>query len=251
MQFFELEETGSTNSWVSAHRESLPLPSMVYALNQTSGRGQRGNSWESEPGQNLCASAFFRPGGIPPQRQFAVSEAVALAVTDLLAAYGVDAHVKWPNDIYAGDRKICGILIEHAVTPGEILYTIAGIGVNLNQQRFLSDAPNPVSLVQITGRTTDIGQAAKLLGELLERRLSMIEPDSESGVPQPERERLLHEEYMRKLWRGDGKTYPFLDRLRGERIEAKIADVAPDGILTLSLGEEHRSYAFKEIEFIL
>ncbi len=251
MKIFELEETPSTNSWVSANREQLPLPSLVYALTQTSGRGQRGNSWESESGKNLCASALFQPEGVAPQRQFLVSEAVALAVVDLLADYGVEAKVKWPNDIYAGDGKICGILIEHAVTPGKILYTIAGMGVNLNQRRFFSDAPNPVSVVQLTGEETDIVSAASELGEKLEKRLAMIGGARESETAPTPGELRLHEEYMSKLWRGDGKAYPFLDKLRGERIEARIADVAPDGILTLDLGDERRSYAFKEIEFLL
>lgn len=247
MRIIKLEETASTNTWVSANRADLELPSLVYALRQPAGRGQRGNSWESEPGKNLCASAFFRPAGVAPQCQFAVSEAVALAVTDFLRHHGVEAKVKWPNDIYVGSRKICGILIEHAVTPGEILYTIAGIGINLNQLRFLSDAPNPVSLAMITGREYDVDDAAVLLSDMLERRISaIISADGEPGDPEA-----LHEEFMKTLWRGDASRYPFADRLRGERIEASIAGVAPNGIITLDLGDERRSYAFKEIEFIL
>ncbi|MDE6768514.1 MAG: biotin--[acetyl-CoA-carboxylase] ligase [Muribaculaceae bacterium] len=241
MRIFELEETASTNTWVTANRDSLPMPSLVFARRQTAGRGQRGNSWESEPDKNLCCSIFLRPEGVEPRSQFTVSEAVALAVVDLLAHYGVEAKVKWPNDIYVGDRKICGILIENAITPREILHTIAGIGVNLNQERFISDAPNPVSLTQLTGREYDIPEAAALLADSVERRLEMAMDE-----PEP-----LHKEFMTKMWRGDGGRYPFLDRLRGERIEASIAGVAPDGILTLDLGNEQRSYAFKEIEFLL
>ncbi|MDE6076834.1 MAG: biotin--[acetyl-CoA-carboxylase] ligase [Muribaculaceae bacterium] len=241
MKIIELDETASTNTWVSENRDSLEMPTLVYARSQSAGRGQRGNSWESQPGCNLCASAFFTPDGVEPQLQFAVSEAIALAVVDLLAAYGVESKVKWPNDIYVGNRKICGILIEHAVTPGRILYTIAGMGVNLNQREFLSDAPNPVSLTQITECEYDVAEAAELLSSMIEKRLASIctYPD-------------LHREFLSKLWRGDGGFYPFIDRLRGEQIEARIADIAPDGIITLELtGGDRRSYAFKEIEFIL
>lgn len=241
MRIIELKETGSTNSWVATHREELPMPSLVYALNQTRGRGQRGNSWESEPGMNLCASVLLRPAGVEPRRQFIVSEAVALAVTDLLKEYGVDAMVKWPNDIYAGDCKICGILIEHAVMPREILYTIAGIGINVNQTRFLSDAPNPVSMKQLTDRTYQLDVLAESLGKAIERRLAMMTEDPDS----------MHEEFMARLWRGDGRQYPFFDRLRGERVEASIVDVGRDGIMTLDVGGELRMFAFKEVEFII
>lgn len=250
MKVIALDETDSTNSWVAANRETLDLPTLVFARRQTAGRGQRGNSWESQPGCNLCASAFFSPEGIRPHMQFAVSEAVALAVVDLLQEYGVESKVKWPNDIYVGDRKICGILIEHAVTPGRILYTIAGMGVNLNQRQFLSDAPNPVSLSQITGREYDVDEAALLLAAMLEARLHRICRDSEEEVAAGCAGQ--HNEFLGKLWRGDGELYSFTDRLRGERIEARIKDIAPDGIITLSLADgEERSYAFKEIEFIL
>ncbi len=241
MRIIELKETGSTNSWVAAHREELPMPSLVYALNQTQGRGQRGNSWESEPGMNLCASVLLRPVGVEPRRQFTVSEAVALAVTDLLGECGIDATVKWPNDIYVGDSKICGILIEHAVMPREILYTIAGIGINVNQTRFLSDAPNPVSMKQLTGLTYQIDTLADGLGVAIERRLGMMSDNPD----------LLHEEFMARLWRGDGGRYPFFDRLRVERVDASIADVGRDGIMTLDVGGELRMFAFKEVEFII
>lgn len=241
MRIFELEETASTNTWVAANRDSLPMPSLVFARRQTAGRGQRGNSWESEPDKNLCCSVFLRPEGVAPRCQFVVSEAVALAVVDLLADYGVAAKVKWPNDIYVDDRKICGILIENAITPREILYTIAGIGVNLNQERFISDAPNPVSLIQLTGCEYDILEAAACLADHIEKRMAMT-------VAEPDH---LHKEFMAKMWRGDGGEHPFLDRLRGEHIMARIAGVAPDGIITLDLGDECRSYAFKEIEFLI
>lgn len=241
MHIVELEETASTNTWVKANREALPMPSLVFARRQTAGRGQRGNSWESEPYKNLCASVLIHPAGVEPQRQFSVSEAVALAVVDFLEESGVEAKVKWPNDIYVGERKICGILIENAVMPHEILYTIAGVGINLNQERFISDAPNPVSLTQLTGKRYVVEEAAESLARLVERRIRQTTDDPDG----------LHSEFIARMWRGDGKFYPFFDRIRGERIEGRIADVASKGILTLDLGNEHRSYAFKEVEFLL
>lgn len=242
MEILEIEETGSTNSWLAERAPEMEKPMLVFARRQTAGRGQRGNSWEAEPGKNLSASLLLFPSGIEAASQFVISEAVALAVCDVLAGLGVETSVKWPNDIYAGDGKICGILIEHTIMGRDIVRTIAGVGININQTRFLSSAPNPVSVVGITGKQFRVESVAELLAGAVERRLSSasLGPDA------------LHSEFMERLWRGDGRFHPFLDRLTGERIEARIEDVAPSGILSLrdSAGLLRR-YAFKEVEFIL
>lgn len=268
MKIICIPEAASTNSWVASYSGETDKDFMVYAVAQTAGRGQRGNSWESEPGKNITASALLHPVGIIPARQFIISEAVALAVTDLLAEIGIDAMVKWPNDIYVGDRKICGILIEHSIMPGKILRTIAGIGINVNQQIFRSDAPNPVSVVQLTGATHDIPSLVKRLATHLERRMeiSRNEEVAKSVSSEVENDRAgnlgingdkgnlssLHEEFMQKLWRGDGSLYPFFDRKVNEEIKASVLRVAPDGMLTLKIEDgEERTYVFKEIEFLL
>lgn len=245
MTVIEIPSASSTNSWVAENSATLPAPCLVRAVEQTCGRGQRGNSWEAEPGMNITASALFTPRGIAAAEQFVISEAVALAVTDMLGIYDVEAHVKWPNDIYVGDRKICGILIEHSILGSGITRTIAGIGVNINQTRFLSDAPNPVSLSMLTGAAHDLTETTAALAAALDMRMVSAQA---SGL---EREK-IHSEFMSRLWRGDGRAYPFLDRRSGERIEAAIAGVASDGILSLALaGGETRTYAFKEVEFLI
>lgn len=248
MEIIRIDSTDSTNSWVRRHSGSLTESVLVYALTQTAGRGQRGNSWESEPGMNLTASALLFLAGVLPCDQFCISEAVALAVVDTLDSLGVDAKVKWPNDIYAGDRKICGILIENAVTPSAIVSSIAGIGININQEIWLSDAPNPVSVKQITGSSHDIAEVAAILAGNLERRLCQTADSADNAVDSPRVG--LHREYMARMWRGEGH-HPFRDVRLGERIEAEIADVASDGTLTLDLGTQLRSYAFKEVEFLI
>ena len=250
MEVIELPETDSTNSWVERNRASLSGDCLVYAVSQTAGRGQRGNSWESEPGKNLTASALVHPVGVLPQWQFLISEAVALAVVDFLAPLGVEARVKWPNDVYAGNKKICGILIGHAVMPGVIMHTVAGIGININQREFLSDAPNPVSVWELTGVEHDIADLAAGLAAVLSERLTALyreiaETDDMERVA-------THSEFMGKMWRGDGSFYPFFDRNAGERINARISGVAPDGTLSLETESgETRTYAFKEVEFLL
>lgn len=244
MEIIDLEEVDSTNSYIMREVERLDAPVMVTACSQTAGQGQRGNSWESAPGQNLTFSIFYRPEGLPPMAQFAMSEAVALSVVDFLAELGVDAKVKWPNDIYVADSKICGILIRHSIMGASISYSVIGVGININQDEFLSDAPNPVSVKQLTGRTHDIPLMYVRIGDLIEKRLKLIE-DADYRTR-------LHTEFMQKLWRGDGKDYPFIDCITGERITAAIAGIAPHGPMTLRLPDGTlRTYAFKEAAFVI
>ncbi len=130
---------------------------VLMAREQTAGRGQRGNSWEAAPGMNVTMSVMLRPQGLPAAAQFAISEAVAMGVVDLLDSLGVDgARVKWPNDIYVGDRKVCGILIENSLCGTIVGRSVAGVGLNVNQREFVGGAPNPVSLRQLLGRDLDV-----------------------------------------------------------------------------------------------
>lgn len=220
---------------------------MLAAVAQTAGRGQRGNSWEATPGKNLTFSLLYHPGLLLPARQFAISEAVALAITDVLAGYGIRAKVKWPNDIYVGDNKICGILIDHALCGARIMHTVISAGLNVNQETFVSDAPNPVSMRQLTGADYDLQEVAEATGAALERRLAVItswRPGEDYGLA------ALHSEFMAALYRNDGELHAFTDTATGEEFEARIADVASDGILTLETsGGVRRRYTFKEVGF--
>ena len=154
-----LDSCDSTNA-VLASRPDAQHGTVVATRSQTAGRGQRGNSWEAEPGTNLTFSLLLRPQGFPAARQFELSMLVALGVADVLnSLFGrlgfrdLKARIKWPNDIYVGHKKIVGILIENQLSGAGIDRTIVGIGVNVNQTRFLSDAPNPTSVALLTGRT--------------------------------------------------------------------------------------------------
>lgn len=239
-----LEEADSTNSWASEHCRELEDMTYIEATRQTAGRGQRGNSWESEPGKNLTFSVLYRPDSFAANRQFAISEAVALAIVETLAHFSVDATVKWPNDIYVGDRKICGILIEHSIFGMEIAHSVIGAGLNVNQTEFLSDAPNPVSMTQAAGTKFDLAEVRDELCMRLEKHLEDL--GSEGG------KELAHEEFMRNLWRGDGLFHPFRDAATGREFHARICDVEPEGYLILEDSDEAcRRYAFKEVQFLL
>lgn len=241
MEILRLEEVDSTNTWLANHEKELPETVMVYSHSQRSGRGQRGNSWESEPGRNITASIVFHPEAFDASRQFLISEAVALAIVEYLEGHGIKAEVKWPNDIYVGDKKICGILVEHVVTGRHITRTIAGFGINLNQEKFYSDAPNPVSLYNITGEKYVLEEEVEKVAHKIEKYLEELE----SGESH-------HQKFLGKLWRKDGNFYKFRDVKANEMIEGCILDVADNGLMTIAVKDGgEREYAFKEVEFIL
>lgn len=249
METVFIEETDSTNNWIAQNEKNLTAPVVVRCHTQRAGRGQRGNSWESEPGKNFTGSVLLKPESFPASRQFLLSEAVALAVKDTLEEYGIKAKVKWPNDIYVGNKKICGILVEHVVTGCNITRTIAGIGVNVNQECFYSDAPNPTSMVIETGRIYNLEEVSEKLGENIGRRVGIPDTLADGISVNPES---LHSEFTASLWRNDGQFHPFIDKKRGETILARIENVGFDGMLTVTTDSgEKREFAFKEIEFVI
>ena len=151
-----LESVDSTNEECKRHISDLDNLSVVAALSQTCGKGQRGNVWISDPGKNLTFSIVLKfpfnvkAGLLEPMHaydQFVLSEIAALAVVDLLAEHGIQAKIKWPNDIYIGDRKICGILIENSLRGEWLQHSIIGIGLNVNQRNFDVTLPNPTSMM--------------------------------------------------------------------------------------------------------
>ena len=156
-RILRVAETTSTNSLLRELiiKESLSEGSVVVADFQTAGRGQIGNVWESEAGKNLMFSTVLYPTCIPANRQFLISQIAALSVKETLDLYTDHVTVKWPNDIYWKDKKICGMLIENDLSGHNLYCSIIGIGINLNQAVFRGDAPNPVSLFQIIGKEVD------------------------------------------------------------------------------------------------
>lgn len=226
---------------------------VVYTDRQTAGRGQRGNSWESEPFKNVTMSILLRPENVAPNQQFWLSEISALAVERVLSKYIGNVSIKWPNDVYYKDFKICGMLIEHSLSGGKINYTILGIGINVNQRVFLSDAPNPISLVNVLGHEVP---TSEILDGLVDEILTMC-------GQLPEKAEEIHREFLSKLYRRDG-FHEYQSTIRsasadglsvleeGEHFQARIVNVHPDGMLALMTTEGHiHTFAFKEVAFIL
>ncbi|MCM1369282.1 MAG: biotin--[acetyl-CoA-carboxylase] ligase [Candidatus Amulumruptor caecigallinarius] len=240
-----IDKTDSTNKYLLENAGELGNFTMVVAGIQTEGRGQRGNRWESEPGKNLTFSVWHTPVNILAKEQFVISEAVALAVVDLLATYGISATVKWPNDVYVGDSKICGILIEHSLQGSRICNSRIGVGINVNQTVFTSDAPNPMSMKMLTGSDYDLHRLAEEAGCTIQKHLELC--------GSPEGRTILHEKFTRNLWRGNGMAFPFRRRSEESVFPGVIVGVAHDGaisILDTATGVMSK-YLFKEVEFIL
>ncbi|MBT8722631.1 biotin--[acetyl-CoA-carboxylase] ligase [Bacteroides uniformis] len=217
----------------------------LMAEYQTAGKGQRGNSWESEYGKNLTFSTVFYPQTIAPASQFILSMAVASAIRTALAHY-VHAdclQIKWPNDIYWKDKKIVGILIENDLTGSQISQSIVGIGININQEEFHSSAPNPVSLRQITQKETDRMEVLNSVLEHIINLYSRIENRETDIITK------IQEYYLKAQSRKEG-YHPYCDA-KGE-FTAKLIRVEPDGHLILKdKNGSLRKYTFKEVKYIL
>lgn len=241
-KIIHIDETDSTNRWLQQHgdgsfcvnadlhKKNRPL--CVLADYQTAGRGCGSNKWESERGKNLLFSILTHPLELPIMKQFHISRAISLAICEALDQHIGDVSIKWPNDIYWRDGKLGGILIENRLQGKMIRDSIIGVGLNVNQQVFHSDAPNPVSLWQIHGQQTD---RKALLEDILQRFGLLMGED-------------LEKRYFARLYRSRG-FHPYAD-CQGAFM-AEIIDVEPDGHLLLrdEDGKERR-YAFKEVRFV-
>lgn len=236
---YRIASTTSTND--EARDPKYRHGDAVWAERQTAGRGQRGHAWQSPEGENLTFSLVLEPRFLPVGEQFLLSEAISLALVDTFEEYGIAARIKWTNDIYVGDRKIVGMLIEHNYSGSTLSRTIAGIGINVNQTAFDPALPNPVSMAQLTGRTFDRGRVLDTFLEKCGHRYEQLrEGDRES----------LQEDYCRRMYRlGERHTY----RIPGRGvIEGVIEGVLPSGELLVRRGDGTRGeYLFGEIEFVL
>ena len=234
-----IDETDSTNRWLRDYALSQPEGDYVVVSEyQTAGRGCGTNSWESERGKNLTFSLLIHPMEITADCQFRISEAVSLALCETLDGYVTDRQVsvKWPNDIYVDDCKICGMLIENRLRGRLMTDSIIGIGLNVNQREFFSDAPNPVSLVQLLGHEVAL---EPLLQAFLQKLEPMLQMDPET----------LGKAYRERLYRREGE-HEYRD---GKGLfRAKLLNVLDDGRLVLLDTEgTARIYAFKEVQFVI
>lgn len=241
-EIIHIRETNSTNNYLKEllQTQNVDEGTVVWADFQSAGKGQRGNGWESEAGKNILFSIVLFPGFIKAGEQFILSQIVSLAVANCLQEYTEGISIKWPNDIYWNDKKICGILLENTILEDNIGYSVAGIGININQENFRSDAPNPVSLKQITNRDYNLEEILKTLVDNINVYYQQIKIGKTDS---------LIKQYKESLFRKDG-YHLYNDGI--SNFLARIQDVDSSGILILKTKEgEERHFAFKEVKYII
>ena len=229
----------STNNYASQllRQSVISEGDVVVALDQTEGRGQRGNTWITEPGKNLTFSIVFTPKFLSPKQQFYLNKAVSLAIVDLLNdVLAINTCVKWPNDIYVGNDKICGILIESGISEHFITSSVVGIGLNVNQSVF-EGLNNTTSIKNLIGKEVELENLLKLLLINLERNYLKLKQNCKS----------FDREYLSHL-KGYQEVNSFL--VNKKRVEGFILGVNKIGQLEVAIENEKMVFNFKEIVFL-
>lgn len=240
MNIKHIDTASSTNDLIKEKEHNQNL-SLLWSEEQTKGRGQKGTNWESEYGKNLTFSIMTYPDFLPAEHQFILSKSISLAILDTLANHNIKATIKWPNDIYVNDKKICGILIECSISGlGKLNQVVLGVGLNVNQTLFVSDAPNPTSMSIETGNQFDREKVLEQLSHHFENYYIMLAEDLYSSIDSRYRDNLYHRDGYFK-YRDCNRVF-----------DARISGISKYGalLLTDSDGVE-KEYQFKEVTFLL
>ncbi len=236
----DLSEVDSANSYLSfiLRKNRLHEGTVVRTEKQNAGRGQRGTVWESEPGKNLLLSFVFYPSFIAPKNVFLLNKTFSLGVYDFAVKWlGNDVSIKWPNDIYFGDKKLAGILIENTVTFNKIDQMIFGIGINVNQKKFPDYLINATSFVLIKDIEYNRDELFSSLCSSIESRYIQLKNGEVSTI---------NYEYDSALF-GKGKKIFFRDRFK--RFPAVIQGVNESGQLIVQTENQLTLFDLKEIKF--
>lgn len=256
IHYILLPETPSTNTYAKEKLNDFSHDYIVvYTQNQTAGRGMDGNSWEAKAGKNISFSIVCHPKMVKPAEQFVLSMAIAVdIVTVLQKLYPEEKdnfRVKWPNDIYWKDKKLGGILIENTLKGYRMDTCIVGIGININQEFFHAEVPNPISLKQILKRDADAIEVMELIAERYKKTLDLIKilEDSDNHSLNIKYDS-IRDSYHRLLYRYNNEFHTFQE---GEKtFEAKIRKVQNDGKLLLVTHDgEEKEYWLKEVKFVI
>lgn len=241
-----LDRVDSTNNYavglIRGSRENPALKvfdgTIVSAKFQEQGKGQRGNSWESDAGKNLTFSIVLKPAFLPAGRQFLLNKIISLAILDFLKDCGIkQVAIKWPNDVLAEGKKIAGILIENIIQSNTIQYSVVGIGLNINQEKFTSTQA-ATSLKILSGKSYSLEENLLKLASFIEGRYLKLKNDLLS----------CENDYLNSLYRFN-EWNKF--NLKGTPANARISGVAEDGRLILQQenGIENH-YDIKEVIFL-
>jgi len=241
-KLISLVSVSSTNEYLRNLMDDQTLPdgTVVIAAVQHRGKGYGQNVWISEKGQNLTFSLLIYPDFLSADNQFLVSKAISLGITDYLEKFTDMVSIKWPNDIFVGNRKICGILIENDLVGRQMKASLTGIGLNINQRDFPKRLPNPVSLSQLTEKKYSLKTEFNELLEYLNERYLMLTSNYGAGkITNNYHEKLFRVKQMCKFRRGN------------EEFMCRIIGVNDYGQLILE--DNHgrtKEFNFKEVEFV-
>ncbi len=244
-----VEETDSTQDEVRRHIPEYDNLSVTAAEFQTAGRGQRGNSWLARKGENLTFSMLLKFGGndfspLKAADQFLITKAATIGVAGYLESKGINCSIKWPNDMYFRDKKICGMLIENVLEGDYLSSSVVGIGLNVNQREFPPQLMNPTSMSVVTGQTYDTHEEMIILAGFLASAFQ-TSLGSESSTAE------IDKEYERRLYRKD-EFHEFTVCQDGSILEGKITGVTPGGLVQIvNRKGELLQFAFKEISYII
>ncbi len=239
----ELQTVDSTNLYAERllKGQKVPEGTIIFAHAQTSGKGQGENSWESEPGKNATFSMVLFPEFLLPGQQFLLNKTIAMGVFDFLSRFQIEERysIKWPNDIYAGNSKIGGILIQNTICGTVYESCIAGIGVNINQETFHPGLPNPVSLKQLTGMNYPVKDAVDFIVARIDERYHQLHKGLYEALDREYTEQLL----------GINEWRDYL--VNKKLIKGKIRGVDESGLLMLEMKNgSKRAFNHGEITFI-
>lgn len=237
-----LPSVDSTNLFaIDLLANSKPAEGTVVSTDeQTRGRGQSGSSWQSEAGKNAALSVILYPTFLHPREQFYLSQIVSLAIWDALHDFlGDKVRIKWPNDIYVNDKKICGILIQNSISSHKILSSIIGIGLNINQQKFSKDLPNPTSLIIETGEEYPILDVLQVLYKKLNQYYLQLQTKNFA---------LINTAYMERLYRF-GEIANFQDQ-QGLHFSGAIEGTSSTGKLKINTSDGVKLFSLKEVKYL-
>ncbi len=240
IDLIKLDTVDSTNTHASRllRMKKLPEGTVILADNQTNGRGQSGNAWESEPGKNLTFSVVIYPTCIEIEKQFYISMSISNGIIDFLQENKIPSTIKWPNDICAGNSKIAGILIENTLSGNLLQSSVIGVGLNVNQHAFRKELGNVTSMYNLNHREFDLNRSLESILEKLNNWIDKLYGKAYGNI----KNNYLNNLMALNEWR----TY---NDVSG-KLEGMIVDVADSGLLMVKKRTGTiQAYSFKEISY--
>ncbi len=239
LHFYETLPSTNILATEMLDRQVLREGTTILTFNQSAGKGQLNNKWESEAEKNISVTIVLKPDFFPLQQNFLLNQVIALGVYDFIRLFVKEkVSIKWSNDIYVADKKIAGILIQNSIQGQQFQHSVVGIGININQAIFKSGAPNPTSIFLETGKEISLWSAVDFLCKYLENRYLQLKSNQFD---------LIKTDYHDVLYRIN-EWHRF--ESNGHIFQGKIKGVADSGQLLMQTAEGEKEFTFKEIKFL-